>query len=62
MLTDSEFGGGDGRRDRHSLQASLECLRDTQRVGLCELGTFAGEEIVDGGAPEREPSFEVPGS
>jgi hypothetical protein len=62
VLSDLKLGRGDRRLYRHSLETSLEGLRDTLRVSLCQLGPFAGKEIVDGAGPECEPPLEVPGS
>jgi hypothetical protein len=43
VLSDRQAGGRERWLDRHRLEASLERLRDTQRVGLGELGPFAFE-------------------
>ena len=41
------------------LQAGLKGSRDAFRVGLCEVRPLAGEQIVDGAAPQPQPALEV---
>jgi hypothetical protein len=59
MLRDHEPVRDPGRR---RLQTGVEGLRDALRVGLGKLGPRAGEQLVHRGAPQPEPSLEVPGS
>src|ERR1700709_1077875 len=54
-------GGGVGRRagDRLKLQAAVEGVADAQRVHLGGGGKGAVVELVDGLAPEHQPTLEV---
>lgn len=61
MVCDDEPARDTWWPGRHRLQTGVKGLRDPLRVGLGELGPRAGEQLVHRGAPQPQPSLEVPG-